>query len=158
MQFKNIPILRNQSDFSLLISFLYHANPILSRCDFTFTSYSYSDTNLAGTLNGYNSTTYPLIENYVNDYLIPYIAGYNDGVSNKTYEIFNKVYYSTGTISEDGKQLTATNPTFYIYLANGQLVGGLPAFKFTNEDAMLIGWQDVTNSHTTNRYNIIYKE
>lgn len=118
-------------------SVFYHSNLMT---DYTFVSYS--------------STAYPLTENY-SVVLAGYIEAYNakvDGDGSEDHEIFKKVYYNTGSLS--GGVLTASNPSLYIYLADGQNTARLPEFK--HDYAQQIAWNDNADpklSYVTDSYD-----
>ena len=103
----------------------------------------------------YSSASYPLTENYSAE-LSEYIEEYNakvDGDGNNDHEIFKKVYYNTGSLSEEGV-LTASNPSLYIYLADGQNTARLPEFK--HDYAQQIAWNDNADpkfSYVTDSYD-----
>ena len=82
------------------------------------------------TLEAHDSTSYPLIDDYISTVLSPYKGNYEekiDGDGTGDADILKKVYYSTGTLT-DGV-LTATNPSMWVYLANNQETGLLPTFE-----------------------------
>ncbi len=90
---------------------------------------TYTDSNLAGSVPAYSSSSYPLIDNYITKlttYQSNYLAGINgDGVSD--YDIFNYTHYDYGAAS--GSTLTASSePAFWVYLANAQPYK-LPSFE-----------------------------
>ena len=82
----------------------------------------------------YNSQTF--VDDYIED-LVGYRSQYIAGINNASFDIFNVVYYSLGSVA-DGKLTNATGVDLSIYLANDQGFGTAPAFK--HKYAKIIAW------------------
>ncbi|MBR4999259.1 MAG: hypothetical protein IKY10_05195, partial [Clostridia bacterium] len=94
-----------------------------------------------------------LMDVYIED-LAVYMSDYISGITHNShnhFDIFKKVYYSSGTVSTDvtanDKLTSSTNPTFHIYLANNQQTGALPVFK--KDYYTLIFWKNIDHIDST---------
>ncbi len=93
---------------------------------------TYADSALGYGYEEYDEDETVLVEDYV-EKLSELKNDYITRIANASFEMFRKVYYSSGKVSKTVKEYDtlsqADDQSFYIYLANAQQTGALPAFK-----------------------------
>ena len=139
----------------------------LENCDFEFNAnvggYLGSDLTVLTFLDNvdanysftaFNNETF--IDEYIND-LQDYKNGYLAGIKTENsdcFDIFKKVYHSAGIVGtnsyENDTLTVASEPNFYIYLANNQNTGALPMFK--KDSYSLILWKNINLDYNGNQF------
>ena len=135
----------------------------------TNTDYKFSSAKSINHKVRYNHLDYNGYETFANsgnyfatDYskkMFNVINNYLSAIESGSHNLLRKVFYTSGSATDENTKLIASNPTLYIFLANDQNVGNLPIF--VTEYKTLIYWINSTDinkntwAYTTADYNQI---